>query len=326
MSKTRREKVLLIRFSSIGDIVLTSPVLRCMSEQMDVELHYLTKKTYAPLLAHNPYLHRTHLLDNSISDTIKNLKAESFDFVIDLHKNIRSKKIVTALGRKTYSINKRSVDRWLLVHMKLDRLQGNHIVDRYMSTVHALGVQTDNKGLDLFLPLKQSISYTIPDRYMILVVGTKHLTKNIPITLAREIISSLSILVVLIGGQEHKEMAHAIADGTKAIDLVGQTSLLESAHLIKNSNLVISPDTGMMHIAAALKKPLIAIYGSTASSLGFTPYMPRNEDRYAIIENSSLSCRPCTKMGRNSCPKKHFNCMNDLDCNTIVEKARSFID
>jgi len=326
LNKTKPVKVLIIRFSSIGDIVLTTPVLRCLDEQSDVEIHFLTKKVYAPLLEHNPHVTKLHLLENSLSEKIAELKEYNFDYIVDLHRNIRSKKLVQALKCKTYSVDKKSLDRWLLVHMKLDRLQGNHIVDRYMKTVHPLNIYPDKKGLDIFFPKQDTLQSKLPSKYVAIVIGTKHKTKDLPIALVKDIIQELHMDVVLIGGKEHIETAHLISEGTSCTNVVGSTSILESVAILNSALCVISPDTGMMHIAAALKKPLVAVYGSTASSLGFTPYIPEKKELYAIVEENTLSCRPCTKMGRNSCPKKHFNCMNNLDYRTIVEKARALID
>jgi len=326
LSKIKPVKVLVIRFSSIGDIVLTTPVMRGLHEQLGAEVHFLTKALYKDLVSHNRHVFHVHTFNESLSEVTAELVSHDFDYIIDLHKNIRSKKIVSVLKSKTYTVDKRSLDRWLLVTMKIDRLKGNHIVDRYMNTVLALGVKKDSKGLDIFLPENGYKNQDLPDSFIVLVVGTKHKTKDIPIQLAKDIVSNLQENVVLIGGKEHKETADAIAINTSVFNLVGKTSLLDSIAILALAKVVITPDTGMMHITAALKKPIIAIYGSTASSLGFTPYMPENEDLYKIIEEKTLSCRPCTKMGRNSCPKNHFNCMNNLDYLTVVEKARAFID
>lgn len=326
MSSKTKPKILVIRFSSIGDIVLTTPILRCLSQQLQAELHFLTKAVYSPLLKLNPHISKIHTIDKSLDVIIPVLKACSFDYVIDLHKNIRSKKIVASLRVKTFTLYKRSVDRWLLVHMKIDRLKGNHIVDRYFSAVHSLNVRNDGKGLDFFLPTTQEQSFDLPNEYVVLVIGSKHKTKDLPVHLMNSVLKEMDSPVVLIGGKEHASTANKIVSPNSLYNLVGKTSLLDSAAIINNAKLVISPDTGMLHIAAALTKPLIAIYGSTSSSLGFIPYMPGKEHLYKIVEDSSLACRPCTKMGRDSCPKTHYNCMNNLNYHTIVEKAQALID
>lgn len=277
-------------------------------------------------MEHNPSIHQVHSIDSNVSEILPALRNHNFDYVVDLHKNLRSKKIVSSLKLRTYTLDKKSVDRWLLVNLKIDRLKGNHIVDRYFSAVLALEVKNDGRGLELFLPPSMDNTYKLPDEYIVLVVGTKHKTKDIPVVLQNNIIQALELNVVLVGGKEHEATAEKMEHSAGCINLVGKTSLLDSAAIIKKAKLVISPDTGMMHIAAAFSRPLIAIYGSTASSLGFTPYMPQNISSFEIVEDNSLSCRPCTKMGRDTCPKKHFNCMNNLNYRTIVEKARSLID
>src|SRR6187431_504279 len=126
-------KILILRFSSIGDIVLTTPVIRCLKKQLPgVEIHYATKNVFKGILENNPYVNKVHTLSVSTSDLIKELKAEKFDIVIDLHKNLRTTKIKWALGAKSYSFDKLNIKKWLFVNWKFKVMPDKHIVDRYI--------------------------------------------------------------------------------------------------------------------------------------------------------------------------------------------------
>ena len=143
------KKVLVIRFSSIGDIVLTTPILRCLKRQMeDVEIHYLTKKTFANLLVNNPYISKVHCFNTDLNLIIEDLKKENFDCIIDLHKNIRTFRVKMKLKVPSFTFNKLNIEKWLLVKLKINILPKVHIVDRYFKAVKSLGVVNDNKGLD----------------------------------------------------------------------------------------------------------------------------------------------------------------------------------
>ena len=146
------KKVLIIRFSSIGDIILTTPLLRCVKQQLGVELHYLTKKYFSGLLQHNPYVDTIHCIDKEIGDgLIKELKAEKFDFIVDLHGNWRSLWIKKVLGVPSKTFAKLTFQKWLLIHLGIDLMPRQHVADRYIDTVTHLGVSNDHKGLDLSL-------------------------------------------------------------------------------------------------------------------------------------------------------------------------------
>ena len=330
-------KILIIRFSSLGDIVLTTPVVRCLHLQLGAEIHYVSKRVFSDCLSSNPHIEKFFYLDDSINLLIEELKKEHYDLVVDLHKNIRSKKIVKALSRKTYQYDKQSFERWMLVNFKKDFIKGKHVVDRYFTAVEKLDVKNDQQGLDFYIDqTAESLFDRITKKnkeidianYIIVVAGTAHYTKTIPQEKIMELIEHLKYPVLLVGGSQELKLWKGIKKAGKKyfVNLVGQTSIAESAHLIKNAIAVITPDTGMMHIAAALEKKTLVVLGSTTEELGFMPYIPQKPGRYSIVQDLSLKCRPCTKMGRSSCPKKHFNCMNSLKTEAIIEKLEYLID
>ena len=132
-------KILIVRFSSIGDIVLTSPVIRCLKQQLkDVEIHYLTKENFKSVVELNPNIDKLHTFKKDLKPVLNQLKKEKFDYVIDLHKNIRSFRVKLALGCKSYSFKKLNFEKWLLVNFKINHLHKKHIVERYLEKVENL--------------------------------------------------------------------------------------------------------------------------------------------------------------------------------------------
>lgn len=318
-------KILLIRFSSIGDIVLTSPIIRCLKTQIaHVEIHYLTKNIYTEILKANPYIDKIHSIQKNTSEIIDLLKKEQYDVCIDLHNNIRSNQIKSALKIKnTYTFNKQSIKRWLLTSFKINLLN-NHIIDRYFTAVKKLNVINDGKGLDYFIPeadeiLIANLPFTHIAGYCVIVVGAKHFTKTIPLSKLKVLCQEIKMPIILVGGTDDYERAEQLAsiDDFKIYNACGKLNINNSASIIKKAKFVITGDTGMMHIAAAFQKRIISVWGGTHKNLGYYPYQNNNNTVY--IENESLSCRPCHRFGRANCPKKHFKCMNDLDMQKIIE-------
>ena len=320
-------KILIIRFSSIGDIVLTSPVVRCLKMQMpECELHFVTKKAFLPVIAFNPYIDKIYTIEKSLSEIKADLKAEKYTYIIDLHRSIRSTLLTLWLLRPFYSFSKLNLRKFLLVKFKLNLLPGIHIVDRYFSAVKSLGIQNDNNGLDFFIPEDQEINPAdfgerFSDAYHVLVIGAKHFTKQILAELACGVISGSALPVILAGGPEDSEKGNSIAlrFPEKVYNACGKLTLIQSASLIKQASKIVTADTGLMHIAAALGKEIISVWGNTVPEFGMYPYMPRQSKLVHIAEVKGLSCRPCSKLGYTACPEKHFNCMQKQDLQQILD-------
>jgi ADP-heptose:LPS heptosyltransferase len=316
----RKLKILIIRFSSIGDIVLTTPVIRCLKQQLDqVELHYLTKKAYEPVLSANPYIDKLHYLSDSLDETIKVLNLEAFDHVIDLHHNLRTFIIKRKLARPSSSFDKLNWQKWVLVNLHLNVLPKKHIVDRYLETVAFLGVKNDSAGLDYFLTNNHSLTLLLPpshQNFVALVIGAQHATKRLPSQRLIDLCRLMKQPIVLLGGPEDAERGETIcsASGQHVFNGCGKFKLDQSAFLVKMAKWVISHDTGLMHIAAAFNKPILSIWGNTVPEFGMYPYRA-NESH--IFEVAGLPCRPCSKIGYNKCPRGHFKCMNNIDLKTI---------
>ncbi|MDP1744427.1 MAG: glycosyltransferase family 9 protein [Bacteroidota bacterium] len=294
-------------------------MIRCTKQQRpDIEIHYLTKKLFKGILEHNPYITKIHLIEKEVKEVIEDLKKENFDLVVDLHNNIRSLQIKMALGKPSASFKKLNFKKWLLVNFKINKMPATHIVDRYMQTVESLGIKNDTKGLDYFITPENEVNIaSLPAShqkgYIGFVIGAKHFTKQLPTEKIISICKKIDQPIVLLGGKEDAGRAELIKNalGASIYNACGKYNLNQSASLIKQATKIISHDTGLMHIAAAFKKEIISVWGNTVPAFGFTPYLP--DARSKIVEVKNLSCRPCSKIGYEKCPKGHFKCMMLID-------------
>ena len=321
-------KFLIIRFSSIGDIVLTSPVIRCLKKQVEgARIHYLVKQKFGTLVSANPFIDKVHLFENNLNKTIEELKSENFDYIIDLHNNMRSSLVKLRIRAIPFSFHKQNFNKWLLVHLKINRLPGISIVDRYLDTVKTFGVVNDGKGLDFFIPKKDivnpvSFPVTFRKGFIVFAIGANHATKRMPVEKIINLIKNINLPVILLGDGNDKIQGDQIvsAAGNNVLNACGLYNINQSASIVKQSKVVISHDTGLMHIAAAFSKKIISVWGNTVPEFGMYPYQPDPDSRIIQVEN--LKCRPCSKLGFKKCPKKHFRCMNDINSEQVVRLAR----
>lgn len=321
-------KVLVIRFSSIGDIVLTTPVIRCLKQQVEgIEVHFLTKKAFASIVETNPYLDKVFLLENSLPNILSKLKNEKYDLIVDLHHNLRTLRVKQSLGVTAKAFDKLNVEKWLMTRFKVDKLPSIQIVDRYLETIKHLEVVNDNKGLDFFIAEKDQVepntlSPKLTNSYVAFAIGAQHATKRLPTERIISICQKIEKPVVLLGGKDDMEASQQIARACpNVIDTCGKMTIGQSASLVQQASHVISHDTGMMHIAAAFKKHIISIWGNTIPEFGMYPYLPNGEGQYTIVEVKGLSCRPCSKIGYDKCPKGHFKCMQEIDEEVIINQV-----
>ncbi|MGZ4116675.1 MAG: glycosyltransferase family 9 protein, partial [Bacteroidia bacterium] len=301
--------------------VLTTPVIRCIKEQKpEIEIHYVTKKSFKGILENNPYITKIHSIEKDVKEITDELKKEKFDFVVDLHHNIRSMQTKKIIGKPSASFKKLNFKKWILINFKIDKMPAIHIVDRYMETVKKLGIKNDGKGLDYFIPAADEVQMSsLPlshqKGYIGFVIGAKFYTKQLPIEKIISICKKINKPIILLGGKEDLERATQIekAVGTNIYNACGKYNLNQSASLVKQATKIISHDTGLMHVAAAFKKEIISVWGNTVPAFGFSPYLPAPESK--IVEVKNLSCRPCSKIGYDKCPKGHFKCMMEIDEN-----------
>ncbi|UYZ63174.1 glycosyltransferase family 9 protein [Hymenobacter weizhouensis] len=339
-------KILILRFSSIGDIVLTTPVVRCVKQQVPgAVVHYATKPAFRGILESNPYVDRVHCLTGSLGELVEELRAERFDFVLDLHHNLRTTLLKARLGVKSAAFDKLNWRKWLLVSLKINVLPRVHIVERYLAAAAPLGVRNDGKGLDYFIPPQDEVDLSalpagFQQGYVAFAIGAQHATKRLPVERIIELCGLLRQPVVLLGGPADESTGHTVelafdqgaatspapvrqipespyyfpkspsspAPQTLIYNACGQYSLNQSASLLRQARFVVSHDTGLMHIAAALHKEIFSVWGNTVPEFGMYPY--RTEFR--VLEVPGLYCRPCSKIGYEKCPQGHFRCMRDI--------------
>ena len=331
-------KILVLRFSSIGDIVLTTPVVRALAQQLPgAQVHFATKSGYRSLLETNPYITKVHCLTGSLGELVEALKAEEFDYIVDLHNNLRTRLIKLRLGVKSSSFDKLNWQKWLLVNFKIDRLPRVHIVQRYLAAAAPLGVRDDGRGLDYFIPAGQEVALaTLPagfaSGYVAVAIGAQHATKRLPLEKLVELCGKLAPRpIMLLGGPEDAAMAEAVISAAEAAGSLirpfahppiengcGRYSLHQSASLLRQADFVVSHDTGLMHIAAAFGREIFSVWGNTVPAFGMYPY--RTE--FKVLEVPGLSCRPCSKIGFAKCPQGHFRCMREQTLNLELPPAR----
>jgi len=323
-------KILIIRFSSIGDIVLTTPVIRCLRKKYPAaDIYFLVKEKFSGIVLTNPYINQVLTLSEDINATIEILKNEKFDYIIDLHHNLRTLRIKQALkGVPFYSFDKLNAEKWVYTAFKINLMPHKHIVDRYMEAIKSLGVVNDGLGLDYFIPQKDvvkdsEIPFSHSQGYISIAIGAAHFTKKLPVDKLKELCASITYPVILLGGNEdfYNGLEIAGVDPVKIYNACGKFSLNESADIIRKSKLVISHDTGLMHIAAAFKKNILSVWGNTVPSFGMYPYLTA----YEVFQVNKLWCRPCSKIGFAKCPLGHFKCMREISLDMIIESAHQIL-
>ncbi|OCX54878.1 glycosyl transferase [Mucilaginibacter sp. PPCGB 2223] len=312
----------------MGDIIYTTPVVRCLKQQLPgVEVHFLTKPAFQYIYDGNPYLDKLHLLKPSLGETIAGIKAEKFDYIIDLHNNLRTAIIKFRTGIPASTYKKLAVKKWLSLRFHLKNLVApTHLVERYMQTVKFLGIQNDGKPIDYFIKADHSLTKLLPPshqgNYTAFIIGATHFTKRMPNKKIISICNQINGPVVLLGGNDVKANGDEIAGaiGGKVYNTCGNTTLDESVFLVSKAKNIIGFDTGLTHIAEAFNVPIASIWGGTAPELlGVQPYKVKN----ALVIGVELPCRPCSKFGLEKCPLGHFKCMYQIPEDVVVSFANN---
>ena len=318
-------KILVIRFSSIGDVVLTTSVVRCIKKQTNAEIHFITKEGFKPILKDNPYIDKLITIKSSIKEVEVDLKQEKYDWVIDLHKNIRTLSLKNKLKAPSRSFPKLNKEKWLLVKFKINKMPQVHIVDRYFETVKHLGVVNDGLPGDFYISKESEVDITstfeIKEKFVAIAIGAQFATKRLPFEKLKEVISQINSPIILVGGPTDTELATSILEAFPSKEIrnaCGGFSLQQSASITSQASVLLTNDTGLMHIAACFKVPIVSIWGNTVPELGMYPYLPNNSELFSIHQVENLSCRPCSKIGYKKCPKGHFKCMNLQDSSAII--------
>lgn len=302
----------------------------------DAEVHFLVKEKFFSIVEHNPYIDKIHVLAHSWELMMEELKTEDYDYVIDLHHNLKTLRIKRILRKKSFSFYKLNIQKYFYTAFKINMLPKLHIVDRYMKTVESFGVKNDGAGLEYFIgekdkTKKEDIPASHSAGYIACVIGAAHGTKRWPVHKWKEFCEKMNHPIILLGDKNDAENGNEIAsvDPIKVYNACGKFGINESADLVRKSKLVISNDTGLMHIAAAFKRTIISLWGNTVPSFGMTPYYG-DADNHATVSNrdivmqvNKLWCRPCSKIGYKKCPLGHFKCMEKIEVTEVIDKVRT---
>jgi len=321
------ERILVIRFSSLGDILLTTPFIRVLKKKHPkLKIDYCVKSSFVDAIKFNPNISNVFSWNGDVefSETINKLKQNNYDFVIDLQNNLRSKKVIRKIGVSSLSYSKPNIKKFLLVQTKLNFLKEKRsIPQRYVDVIPDL--ELDNKGLELFLP--DGIYSKIESKKEIIgfAPGAFHFTKRWPLEYFEELgnkLTSEGYQIVLFGGKSDIdiccELQMKISD---SIDLSNDNLLFQTAKEMQRCKLVVCNDSGLMHTSTSVGVPVVSIFGSTVQEFGFAPFGVNN----VVIENNELACRPCSHIGKAICKKKHFNCMLELTPQKVYKKIKDFM-
>ncbi len=327
MKFLKEQKILLVRFSSLGDVLLTTPLIRSLKKlNNNFEIDFIIKEQFKDVVSNNPYIRKVFAIKNfNELKRIKNKLIENkYDIVINLQNNFRSRKFVKGISPKIFGYKKENINKFLLVNFKINRLQ--NIIPtpvRYANSIP--GFRLDNEGLELFIP--ENIKPTITEKPDTIgfCPGSVHKTKMWPeeyfIKLGN-MFSEKGYRIILFGGKSDRQICSRISGKIfSAIDASNDNKLFETSVNMKLCKTVICNDSGLMHTAVANKVPVVALFGSTVKEFGFAPYKSKS----LVIENSLLRCRPCTHIGLNECPKKHFDCMKTLTPEFVFNKTLNFL-
>jgi ADP-heptose:LPS heptosyltransferase len=295
-------KILVIRFSAIGDILLTFPVVAALQHKYPAaDIHFLTKPSNKAVLELLSSKVQPRFLQESLVQTATQLRRERYDLVIDLHNNLRTFLLQVLMLKGSWNrFRKLNFQKWLFTSFKWNTLPKVHVVERYAQAAKVnptlVTLVVNNPALD-----------SLPSNYIAWVLGATFSTKQYPLSKLIETIERLDMPIVLLGGDKENTLASSLqAHFPSLISLVGKTSLAEAALVLSKAKVVVTNDTGLMHLAAFYEKPMVCIWGNTVPAFGMYPYQSAPVFHAQV---SDLSCRPCSKIGHNTCPKGHFQCM-----------------
>lgn len=331
------KKILILRLSSIGDILLSTPLLRVLRNRFTAaKIDFVVKSQFVDLLSTNTHLDHLYALDtqkgrSGLQQLRKDLRENDYDLVVDIHNNFRSNYLRRFKNARIVTLRKYRLRRLLLVAFGLNVYRTIRPVhQRYIDAVAEFGVSDDGLGLEFFpdadiqIQIDEKLrNYGRQSGQLTICIapGASKTTKRWPVdrfaAVCKQLVSQLDAQILLLGDAQDAELTAIIVKTLKgkAIDLAGKLNLMESACALNRADIALTNDSGLMHLATALGKPTVALFGSTVRELGFFPVGSDN----IVVENNEISCRPCTHIGRKSCPKKHFKCMRDIQTRQVYQ-------
>lgn len=327
--------VLVVRFSSIGDVLLTTPLLRAIRRRHpSSRITVLTKSAYVPLLSHNPHPSQILALapDRSLTSVAGELRQAEYTHLLDLHDSVRSRLLRTLVPGRWTSYPKYRIARAVLIHTKHNIYRDPRpVAERYFSAAQGLGVTPDGGPPDLFLApeavreVDEWLAATGLGRHrplLALAPGAAHATKRWPVahwrTLFHRVVEK-GFDVAVVGGGDDASIGASLVNGARAHgrNAAGRFGLQSTGALLQRAAALISGDTGVMHMATAVGTPVVALFGPTVRPFGFFPYTSR-----ARVVELGLPCRPCSSKGGPRCPLGHHRCMLDITPDQVYEALR----
>ena len=322
-------RVLVVRFSSLGDIVLTFPGLDALSARA-YEVHYLTKESFLPLVGLHPAVARVHSVSDHASlrelkEKVAELRALGFEHVYDLHRNIRSRIVTFLLGVPYTRVRKLRWKEILLFVFRRGTFArlGIKGIDRPAETLRAIEATAVVKA-KLKTPKYESdeLRKASSPGYLCVAAESAWREKEWPAERFVEVIRRLKVLwpqigVVWVGLR--KPPAKALEFVPDAMDLTGKLTIPEVANVLAGARLFLGNDSGLMHLAEAAGTPVVAVFGPTSRELGFGPSNPLSR----VVEAEGLWCRPCSKTGRWCIrPLARRKCLLDVSSDAVLAAAK----
>jgi len=325
--KRKPKKILIIKPSSLGDVVHSLPFLNALRERYpDTEIHWVIAKGLEGLLTGHPMINRLWIIHkdmwkklscvrNSLSEIralLKGLRKEQFNIVVDLQGLLRSGIIARATGAPVQVgfQEAREGSRFFYTHT-IEGGRDIHAVDRYLKIARFLGCDIKEVIFPFPLSFESSPFKPLPSgKYAVIAPGARWKTKRWPGENFGKLSSFLPIKTVIVGSKGERKTASEIVSLSqgKAISLTGKTDLKELIELIRGARFMVANDSGPMHIAAALGIPVFAIFGPT-SPVRTGPYGERH-----VVIRQDVSCAPCFK---KTCDD--MKCMDGLSAEKVYE-------
>ena len=332
------EKILIIRLTSIGDILLSIPlILELRSRNPDIQIDFLVAKKYQQILDPiHSQINTKYCFDKNKKESreIRRIReiirGKDYEWILDIHNSLRTKRLLFPINnKKIYRVNKFTIRRFLFVKFGFNAYPEVPVHQKYLNTAPIELSPTRSWYLDDYQnssrqeQLLQEIPFLEKDKFnLVIFPGAKHRTKRWPLEkyleLIEWILQKTEWNIILSGDASDKQLLNSkLKESERIKNVCGEHDLIGTINLVALSDGVLSNDSGPMHIGAFLHKPQLAIFGNTVQEFGFTPL----NNRAMIIENNSVDCRPCSHIGYEECPRGHFKCMKTISVQEVFQST-----
>ena len=330
-------RVLCVRFSSIGDVLLTTPLLRALQRRHPTdELYFVTKRAMAPLVEDNPHVSAVVALEpgERITDLARRLRALAPTHGLDLHGSVRSRALRLLVPARWSGYSKRKIARTALIAAKVDLYRTPvPVAERYFEAARAFDVTPDGGPPEFFLSAaaRERMASWLRERglgeaggggpFLAIAPGAAHATKRWPLDHWRvlaERLRRMGFALLAVGGPDDRALITELGAGV--VNAAGELSLQETGACLARARVVVSGDTGVMHMATGVGTPVVALFGPTVEEFGFFPYRAR-----ATVIQRNLTCRPCSAMGSERCPLGHHRCLVDIVPDEVAAAVKQLV-